>query len=149
MGKGRLSKMLHQYDEDRKPKDYPNETFDEFLSSIEELYRKIFASLHSKFPDLTMICHGYDHAIPTNGKWLGKPMKKNGIKDQGLQTSITRVIIDRFNGALQKATSELEQARYVDCRGVVSDEDGWHDELHPKNKGFSVAADRFGQTIGS
>ena len=43
--------------------------------------------------------HGYDYAIPADGKWLGKPMKSRGIKDPGLQKAIAAMMIDRLQPA--------------------------------------------------
>ncbi len=121
VGDGRLATMLHPFAEGRDPRDYPNALFQRFLSEVTDHYRSFFNLVLNHDSDLTILCHGYDWAIPDRGKWLGKPMKQIGIRDRSLQRDVTRVLIDRFNGALVDLTSEFDgRVVHVDCRGAVA-----------------------------
>lgn len=148
VGGGKLRTMLHPYDPGRDPADYPNDRFGDFLTEIENLYRGLFGSLTRRFPTLRILCHGYDHAIPNDGSWLGKPMQRVGIEDAALQREIVRVLIDSVNDRLSGLAAEFGEAvHHVDCRGIVADR--WHDELHPTDAGYRDVADEFRAVIES
>ena len=147
LGNQRLATALHPYEEGRAAKDYPNEEFKKLLKRIAELYRRIIRRLVNEFPNVQILCHSYDWAIPRNGRWLGQPMASIGIKDESLQAEIVRVLIDRFDDTLQNIARDYQGVVHrVNCRGAVS-ESLWHDELHPTDEGFEAVAQRFRQTI--
>ena len=140
-----LARMLHP-GEDRPPEEVPNARFDTFLQKIEGLYRGIFTKAQDKVPELKIVIHGYDHAIPNHGKWLGKPMKSININDRDLQTAVVKVLIDRLNNCLCTLAGAFPgTVFYVNCRGAVNHR--WHDELHPNNEGYADVAARFSQVI--
>jgi len=147
---GNLANFLKEFDRNntQPAAEYINEEFEIFLREIIQLYRGLFIRLLSRFPDLRIICHGYDYAIPNNGISLGKPMKSRGIEDPGLQREIMRIIIDRLNKAQIDLIQDVEFAglvHHVDCRGVVGE--NWFDELHPNNKGFEAVGKLFDNKI--
>lgn len=146
VGGGRLAEMLHPFESGRLPVDYPNRSFNDLIDEIRGIYTSIFSNVTSLHPTLKVVCHGYDHAIPNNGKWLGKPMRRIGINDSLLQKEIMAVVMDRFNDMLENVASNFLRVDYVDARGAVGD-GGWHDELHPENDGFAVVAARFVEVI--
>jgi endonuclease/exonuclease/phosphatase family metal-dependent hydrolase/S1-C subfamily serine protease len=144
-GDGRLASMLHP--QAGRPEDYPNENFTQLLSRITRSYRQLFANLTRDFNNLRILCHGYDYAIPADGRWLGEPMGSIGITDKGLQKDIMRVIVDRFSGSLADAADDFPNVHFVDCRNVVGDR--WNDELHPTDEGFADVAERFRTAISA
>jgi V8-like Glu-specific endopeptidase/endonuclease/exonuclease/phosphatase family metal-dependent hydrolase len=114
----------------------------------EYIYRSIFTVLLSEFPNLKILCHGYDYAKPANARWLGKPMTALGIKDKALQAQIVAELIDRFNMALGGLAGEFPGSVVrVSCLNCVGG--NWHDELHPDNTGYASAADKFRTVIAS
>ena len=146
---GNLANYLNPYQPDLQAADYLNEAFNQFLKDIIQLYRDLFLRLLSRFPDLKIICHGYDYGIPNNGVSLGQPMATKGITDQGLQKEILRVIMDRLNEAQIRLVENVEfggRVFHVDCRNAVGD-DNWFDELHPNNTGFKAVGKLFDQKI--
>ena len=148
---GNLANFLNQFDseKERTPEDYIIEEFDVFLREIIQLYRDIFIRLLSRFPNLKIIFHGYDYAIPNNGNSLGKPMETRDITDPDLQKDIIRVIIDRLNEAQISLIEDVQFAglvHHVDYRGVVGD-NNWFDELHPNDKGFKAVGNIFDKKI--
>jgi V8-like Glu-specific endopeptidase/endonuclease/exonuclease/phosphatase family metal-dependent hydrolase/lysophospholipase L1-like esterase len=144
VGDERLVTMLHPFAEGRLPVEYPNDNFSRFLTDMEKQYRRLFNEVLNLSPDLKILCHGYDRAVPNNGPWLGKPMKKKlNIRTKKLQRDIIAIMINQFNETLAKLAAEFHgSVVYVDCRGVVADKN-WHDELHPDNIGYRAVAEKF------
>jgi endonuclease/exonuclease/phosphatase family metal-dependent hydrolase/V8-like Glu-specific endopeptidase/lysophospholipase L1-like esterase len=148
LGDGMLKTALHPFKAGKPAKDYPNATFGKRLKSIIGVYRSIFTTLLTEFPNLKILCHGYDYALPANGRWLGKPMAGLGIKDKTLQAQIVAELIDRFNTALVGLAGEFPGSVVrVSCLNSVGG--NWHDELHPDNKGYVDAAEKFRAVIAS
>jgi len=148
VGNGRMATLVHQFASKRKPENYPNEQFQQFLSELEGLYRGLFTRLLTNKPHLKILCHGYDNAIPADGNWLGKPLASQGINDKVLQRQIVAVMISTFNDRLAALAAEFPgSVYYVDCQRVIGTKSKWHDELHPKNEGYFKVAQRFDQVI--
>ncbi|MCW8932597.1 MAG: trypsin-like peptidase domain-containing protein [Gammaproteobacteria bacterium] len=148
VGNERIATMVHPYSANRKAENYPNEKFSVFLNELERLYRRLFDRVLSNKPHLKIICHGYDNAIPQNGTWLGKPLAKRKIIDPTLQYEIIKVMIGRFNELLKSIIKDYPGSVYhVDCRELIGTKSNWHDELHPKDKGYFKVAKLFDKTI--
>ncbi|MFV0385224.1 trypsin-like peptidase domain-containing protein [Paracoccus sp. (in: a-proteobacteria)] len=148
LGRGRLASELHRYKAGRAARDYPNATFDTRLHGIIGNYRSMFQKVLAEFPDLKILCNGYDYARPKDGRWLGQPMTELGIGDTTLQAQIVAELIDRFNAALIGLTAEFSgSVLRVNCLNSIGD--NWFDELHPDSVGFAAAANRFRATIES
>ena len=142
VGDGRLATLVHGFDKDRAPIEYPNSTFDSFIAEIGQLYRNLFQHLARAFPKMGVLCHGYDWVIPQQDKWLGAPLGSIGISSRTLQAKIVRVLIDRLNDLLASLSDEFTTVRYIDCRGACGSND-WYDELHPTDDGFRRVAQKF------
>lgn len=150
VGDGALRSYLNPFEPGREPEDYLSERFDAIVEDLIGVYRGFLGGLLGRFPDLAIVCHGYDYTVPEGGRWLGRPMESPGlgITDRDLQRRILRVVIDRYNDALDALARELgPRVRHVDCRGVVGD-DRWKDELHPTNAGFEDVAELFRKAAG-
>ena len=148
LGDGRLARALHPFDPALSPADYLTPDFETMLTTVIGLYRDILFRVARTFPGLPVFLHGYDHATPARGKWLGRPMEKLGILDGALQRKLVALIMDRFYAALTTTIQEptlAGQVELIDCRGLVQGE--WHDELHPENSGYARVADRFHERI--
>lgn len=139
-----LAQMLQPFLAGRDPAAYPNEKFDEFEQEVTGLYSSLFARLGQEFPNLKILCHGYDYAIPNHGNWLGRPMESIGIVDRDLQRRIIRVVMDRFNNALVDAVNQSTNATHIDARSLVTN---WHDELHPQSEDYALVAAKFANVI--
>ena len=139
----RLSGMLHECDPGREPDDYPTDRFSNFLDAIAHLNQELFEQVESSHhPEVAVLCHGYDYAIPAGGSFLGRPMESRGIVDPALQANIMRVLVDRLNDKLTTVTNSFGSVHLVNCRGAVH-HNGWFDELHPYSRGFRAIAERF------
>jgi hypothetical protein len=104
-------------------------------------------------PELPIIVHGYDYAIPDGrawgggigpGPWLSPSLTEKGydIKiDEILRRQIVRRLIDSFNEMLEQIASTQSNVHYVNLRGTLSDSE-WGNELHPTQGGFVKVAQK-------
>jgi len=144
---GFLAEHLREFDPALAPADYLLPSFGDLVATAIQQYDKIFRMVEQAYPQVAIVCHGYDRPVPLNdGKWIGKPMAKRSIKDKALQKAIAGLMIDRFNLELSRLSGTFGQVSYVDCRAVVKD-DRWHDELHPVDAGYADVAARFKKVI--
>ncbi len=144
VGKERLSWLLRRYKAGRPPEWYLGENIDRALDQLRMLYETMFDELTERWPDLVIVGHGYAHARPDGGEWLGGPMEAIGIEDTQLQRAIVRHMIDRFAEMRIELAERYPNVHFVDCRGLVTK---WHDELHPTSKHYGKVAKAFARTI--
>ena len=118
------------------------------FAGVEQAYRDILTVVAGIRPDLPVLVHNYDYAIP-NGKtlaglrsWLKLPMDNDrvpiaGAPLAGLRREIVRDLIDQFTLTLDRVESTVTQPQveFVWSAGTLSDTD-WANELHPKPAGF-------------
>ncbi|MCP4710496.1 MAG: peptidase C14, caspase catalytic subunit p20, partial [Planctomycetes bacterium] len=137
LGGGRLATLIRPFDASFSPSQYLNREFEKALNDLEYLYERLFKRLNEKFPDLHVICHGYDYAIPgeftipfNTGIWLKKPMESLDIIDEDLQRKIIIELMDEFNKMLENVSKNHKNIRYVNLRDTVNNNE-WFDELHP------------------
>lgn len=146
---GALAKHLERFDEDLKPHEYLRSSYaallDEAFSWYEQIIRDVMGA--TRLDPATVICHGYDYVVPrADGRWLGRPMRQQGITNPALQQAITAVMVDLFNKGLKRVAGMFEHVRYVDCRGAVASTQ-WYDELHPTDEGFAAVSGRIARVI--
>lgn len=146
LGGSRLASILPPFEAGRPAGHYLGPDFDANLRKVLNDYELLITRLRAIKPDLRIVCHSYDHAIPANGRWLGRPLAKIGIEDPQLQREIVRLIVDRFHDELTGMAARYPNMRLVDCRRVVQSH-RWHDELHPNNEGFRAVAQLFDRAI--
>jgi hypothetical protein len=136
---GALAEHLRDFDKNLAPVEYLRTSFGGILDGAISNIEKIVRDVGRAFPNAAVICHGYDYAIPADGKWLGTPMKTRGIKDRTLQKKIAEIMVDRLNLRLRRLADQTPRVTFVDCRNVVGD-GRWHDELHPTDAGYADVA---------
>lgn len=129
----------------------------------------------ASYQNVRVITQGYDYPIPRNtkapffcnpwraiinrflgtGKWLYEPMKIKGIDNLETQRKITKAMIFYFN---QMLIAIAESPKYpnvyhIDSRGLLDTLGGveraryWFDELHPKERPYSVIVNAIEHTI--
>lgn len=146
LGGGDLKAHLRPYDPALTPAQHVKSSFTGLLDDAMRQFDQIFRRVAREAPGVVAICHGYDHAIPATGKWLGKPMKALGIADPALQKAIVRELMDRFALALGRLAARYPHVVFLDNRGTVGAGD-WTDELHPNRAGFQKVAKKFDAAI--
>ena len=162
-GNAVIGQILRPFEAGRPPEWYlDTEAMAAKLRFIEDCYRKVIGSVGAEFPQLPVICHGYDYAIPGGApgdprhpfwagqdQWIGRTMRQDlGITDPALQRSIMRLLIDRLNERIRSLcggnnpNGAFRTAFHVDVRGTVG-ESLWADELHPTDEGYALVAAKF------
>jgi lysophospholipase L1-like esterase len=149
-GDGGIARFLNLFDVDHaKPSDaayYIKPEFYQNLKLIVRNYESLIQRVHVRAPNVIMLGHGYDHAIPrSSGPWIGNGMMFVGLDPTfraALCQAIVRIMIDAFNNALAAFATTYSNYRYVDLRGTIG-KNQWRDELHPTEAGAAKTAARF------
>ena len=57
-------------------------------------------------------------------------------------------LMDRFNAMLRRVAGQFEHVTYIDLRDVLPPTKRlWANELHPKEQGFKLAAQKFAERL--
>jgi hypothetical protein len=118
------------------------------FAAVAQAYHTILVTVAAVRPDLPVLVHNYDYAIPDGRtlaglkSWLKLPMDNDrvptpGAPLAGLRREIVSDLIDRFTLALDALTSGAapQNVELVWSAGTLSASD-WANELHPKPRGF-------------
>lgn len=149
VGGGNLAAIVRTFTPSLDAQGHITDAFDAILAGVAGHVRSIARGVAAAAPQTPILIHTYDHAIPANGRWLGRPLRSRGIEDLSLQRGIVRILIDRWAEALMALAREPGLAgrlTIVDCRGVVPDS-GWNDELHPTSAAYGDVAEKFAVAI--
>ncbi len=144
VGGGALENHLRDFDPALTPAQHLKESYDSLLGCMLQQYDKLFRSLEPF--GVKIVCHGYDYAVPADGKWLGRPMARRGIEDAEFQKSIAKEMVDRFNKNMLDLTGSFPNVTFLDNRGTVA-AGRWNDELHPADEGYADVAAAFKRAI--
>ena len=148
LASGRLYVMLKDYQQGMGAKDLIDQVQTKAaVSRVMHFFGLILDEIDAMYPKMRVIIHGYDYPVPMNDIWIGRPMRERNILNDKLQRDVIRVFMDYYNDRLRDTLSSHGNAKYVDVRNLVPDEDDWHDEIHPKDKGFRVIADKIRNEI--
>ena len=151
VGGGRMEEVLNKYSgNDNIDHLLNHKEFNSILDDFKIIFTSIFEKLKIEFPELKIICHGYDYPYldGEEKKWFGKPMREKGINNIATRKTIGNYMIDEFNEMLKKVATEYPRVYYLDLRGKVP-RDKWFDELHPNDEGFKIVADLYNKMIES
>jgi len=109
-------------------------------------------------PQIHVIMHGYDYAIPNGtqyefaginlaGPWVLPAFAKEAITDRAEQDRIIRQLVDIFNELLTGLGNSYPNFHHIDLRGMFPDEAQWHNEIHLKSEGYEQVAMLFHQKV--
>lgn len=129
---------------------------DAVFAAVGDAYAALLDEVTALRPDVAVLVHNYDYAIPDGRtlpgmrSWLELPMDNchvpiTGAPRNGLRRAIVRDLIDRFTLCLDDVASTLggPPAPAVDLvwsAGTLRDAD-WANELHPRPRGFNRIVD--------
>ena len=118
------------------------------FAAVEQAYHTLLAAIAAVRPDVPVLVHNYDYAIPDGRtlaglkSWLKLPMDNDRVPVPsaplgGLRREIVRDLIDRFTLTLDAVESATvsPRVRLVWSAGTLSDRE-WANELHPRPRGF-------------
>jgi hypothetical protein len=122
------------------------------FAAVSNAYRDIVMAIAAQRPDVTVLLHNYDYAIPDGRalpglkSWLKLPMDNcrvpsAGAPVDGIRRELVRDLIDRFTLALDDVVSGATTTgqpvvELVWSAGTLTDSQ-WANELHPKPSGFN------------
>jgi hypothetical protein len=141
---------IHDYDVNRPADEYLTAEGKKGLDCIGTNYKLLLNEVCNAFPELPIICHGYDcppkRVLNSGGMWVGKYLKdKHGIPDD-LMVPIVGSVLDKLKFVIVGVTSSVKTARYLDLRGKAGPAD-WLDDMHPRNPGFILLASKFEEAM--
>ncbi len=135
---------------------YFKPNFAQKLDQLEGFYEEMFTELLGRYPNLHIIVHSYDYAIPLDTtlpenkkkpSWLGQYLVKKNIQPQAEREQCLHFLMDKFNVMLQRVAAKFgKRVSYIDVRTVVN-RTSWFDEIHPTNEGFQLVANKFIEVI--
>lgn len=149
-----MARFLNLFDVGHsRPSDAPYYIKAEFYDNLKQIlqtYEALIQRVHIRAPDVIMLGHGYDYAIPRiDGPWIGNGMMFVGLDPTfhaDLCQAIIRIMIDAFNNALAGFATTYSNYRYVDLRKSIGKNE-WRDELHPTRAGAAKTAARFDKAL--
>lgn len=131
-----------------------DEVFGQAYADLIDLVRIKLAQIG--IPNIPILFHGYDYAIPDGrgwgggagplpGPWLDPSLTRKGYDrraDADLRRTIVRKLIDAFNEMLKDTAASHPNTYHVDLRGTLADTQ-WGNELHPTERGFRLVTERY------
>ncbi len=143
----------------------PREGFNESIVTgvIDERVRDAYLHIIAR---VTLICermlgspvkillHGYGDVVPDGdgvlggwgplpGPWLRPGFIEKGFNNLAANTESMKKLMDRFNKMLRGVAGQFAHVTYVDLRPVLpATKKLWANELHPKEQGFKLAAEK-------
>jgi hypothetical protein len=100
-----------------------------------------------------ILLHGYGYVIPDGegvlggwgplpGPWLRPGFIEKGFDNLAANTDSMKTLMNRFNDMVKRVAAQFAHVKYVDLRPVLpASKTLWANELHPKEKGFKLAAE--------
>lgn len=166
-GVSALARALRRHEPGRSPSwflDTPE--FHRRLVQVEASLRRVFADVEAHHPNLPVLIHGYDYALPSpfgaedlrrpswtkRDAYLGRTLTEFGFHDPDQRNAMVRCLIDELN-AIQRRLAGGSNPQgafghviHVDVRGLLKP-GHWADELHPTDEGYGMVADRFREQL--
>jgi len=155
VGPGLLS-LLKPYQDGMTEHDCLHQVrFDSRLRQIEAAYEELIILRDDYLTGVPIFAHTYDYLQPTGkgvltaGPWLldylaadkyGKKIKTE------LHAPLVRLLVDGFNGMLDRLVANHANVIKVDARGTLLPTE-WQDEIHPSAAGFRKIANKFQEKL--
>lgn len=118
---------------------------DAFLIEITESYLTLFRRVHTAFPHVHILTHGYGPAFPRRGSWIEKPLTRRGVP-KAIQHDVVKAILRKFNAMLAGLAARSEfhgMLAHIDVTDIGTQPDQWHDEIHLDGPTSAKVAERF------
>lgn len=162
LGGGQLEKRLKTYRRGDLPGDMLNASFDAGIDAAIAHFNALFDDMKRHHPDVFVITHGYDYAVPMSGKgkWLYPVMQDKRFPNTDFMWDVVKLMVDRFNARLGAAARDHRSrtgglSYHVDLRNTVVRKGTslsktlplWHDEIHPGTKAFRRLTTKFARQI--
>ena len=104
---------MHEYDPARKHGDYLTANGIDGIREIGIMYEKILRDVAASFPNMRILCHGYDYPRPLvdDGKYIGRYLRGLNIPDEAM-SSILIHVVDLLNTTIQNTIGTIANIEY-------------------------------------
>lgn len=130
-----------------------NRRFDEVLDLVMGAYRDLIGLRDHLSPNTLIVTHVYDYAWATNegacwvGPWLQPSLNYALVPKGDDQHKVMTAMLDRFEAKLEEVKNGTKNFLIVPTHGTLHTQDEWANELHPKDPGFGLIAQRFQRVL--
>lgn len=76
-------------------------------------------------------------------------MGKKDITNRNDQMKIIKSLVDIFNEMLNDLQIDFNNFHYINLRDMFPKDEQWHNEIHLKNKGYDIVAEKYHLKIKS
>jgi len=134
--------LLFDYDKNRPLENSITPKGGVLLGQIETGYQTLLREVTEQFPNLPVLCHGYDYPRPEpNSKYIGRFLTEQKYPPQTMRP-LLEIILDRLNEIIKRSVLGLPTGKFINCLHVT-DPYTWFDDMHPDNDGFKALAAKF------
>src|SRR5262245_35566148 len=134
--------FLFDYDPQRPLENSVTPKGEALLAQIGTWYQSLLLEVTEQFPNLTILCHGYDYPRPTaDSQYIGRYLTEQRYPPPTMRP-LLEIILDRLNEIIKRAVSGFPTGKFIGCLRVT-DPYTWYDDMHPGNDGFTALAAKF------
>lgn len=135
--------LLSRYVNGQSPDAYLLTQGQKLLNYIRDQHVKVFTRMAQLYPNMRILCHGYDYPRPTlrGGRYIGRYLLALGFPPAEMKP-VTDFILQSLSEAIKHAAAACPNAEFIDLK-EKTDVYTWSDDMHPDNDAFSVLADCF------
>jgi hypothetical protein len=144
--------FLDRYDPTKPPEAVLNQRFEEVLDLVMGAYQDLVKLRDHLSPKTLIVGHVCDYAWATNegacwlGPWLRPSLDYVGVPRGDAQHAVVTAMLKRFETRLQ-AVAAAGNFLIVPTQGTLKTAAEWANELHPKNPGFGLIAQKFQRVL--
>jgi hypothetical protein len=140
--------FLDRYDPTKPPEAVLSKRFDEVLDLVMAAYQDLVSLRNALSRDTLIVGHVYDYAWPDGkgacwqGPWLKPSLDYAGVPP-AMQRAVVTEMLTRFATRLQSVAHHAGKFIVVPTQNTLTRENEWANELHPKDPGFGLIAEKF------
>ena len=145
--------FLDKFDPTKSPAAVLNSRFDGVLNSVIGAYQDLVALRNTLSPTTLIVGHAYDYAWATGqgacwlGPWLRPSLDYVGVPRGDAQHMVVVEMLKRFDARLRSLATAAGNFIVVPTHNTLKTVGEWDNELHPKDPGFGLLAQKFQSTL--
>ncbi|MCY4070736.1 MAG: SGNH/GDSL hydrolase family protein [Chloroflexi bacterium] len=136
-------KFMQKYNSNRPHSKYLTENGLAGIDQISKAYGEILHEVTTQFPDISVLCHGYDYPRPHvgQGQYFGRHLRALGIPDRKMD-GILKPIVNLLNKTIKAETAKFNKVQFINLRNSTK-KYTWVDDMHPGWDAFRILAEKF------
>jgi hypothetical protein len=141
--------FLDRYDPTKPPEAVLNNRFEEVLDLVMGAYQDLVSLRNALSRQTLIVGHVYDYAWATGegacwvGPWLRPSLDYVGVPREDAQHAVMTAMLKRFETRLRAVATAAGNFLIVPTPGTLHTKEEWANELHPKDLGFGLIAQKF------